>query len=240
MSASLSVNRPVDVSDNRAGHDFALTCAVGTPRRRRILLVQSDPRWGRDCVAHIAAIRPSWDTRTVAIEEEPPRLVGAPGFDDVLVQWGGTNAFARLPDFVSKFKAIPRRAVVARAFSAEEMLEAQSLGIWLLGRPVALDHVVALLDAMVLRERRERRPLAALCSLLDLSPRQNQVLLGLLEGASRAEVAASLGCSTNTVHQHTKRICEKVRLAKYGTAHDVRSPRTWDELLLEIVAWLRS
>ncbi|MEL7238927.1 MAG: helix-turn-helix transcriptional regulator, partial [Planctomycetota bacterium] len=57
---------------------------------------------------------------------------------------------------------------------------------------------------------------AGILETKDLSPRQRDVLAGLLRGQSEKEVAYALGVSTHTVHTHVKRLYAELDVTSRG------------------------
>jgi two-component system response regulator FixJ len=137
--------------------------------------------------------------------------VRMPGMDGLTLQAELDRLGSRLPVVVMTGEGDVRTAVEAMKAGAVDFVE----------KPFANDRLLTAIEAALARIgtlNRDRDSAAAAEELATLSPREREVLDGLVAGRSNKAIAAELGISVRTVEVHRARMLERLNTRRLADA----------------------
>jgi two-component system response regulator FixJ len=157
----------------------------------------------------------SYPTPEAFLEAAPGLAAGCilldvqmPGMDGLMLQAELRARGGGLPVIVMTGHGDVARAVRAMKAGAADFIE----------KPFDDEILVAAIEAALGKVGRDRDAAAAAQRIATLSPREREVLEGLVGGRSNKEIAFDLGISTRTVEVHRSRMMERLDVRQFAEA----------------------
>jgi two-component system, LuxR family, response regulator FixJ len=188
---------------------------------RTVHIVDDDAavRRSLERLLHAAGLTPIVYSTPYAFLDAAPRLSGGcvlldvrmPGMDGLQVQEKLQTAGIRIPVIVLTGEGDIQTAVRAMKAGAFDFLE----------KPFGEDRLIGSIEAALAESARSDRSLdaaAAAKRIATLTPREREVLDGLVAGSQNKTIAADLGLSVRTVEVHRARMLERLGTRRIADA----------------------